>query len=95
MWSAAVLSANEERETHSYQNRTGFLEGTTGATLVRSGFDFSIDFEMPMEYATYVVDDFGLSRFREIYGELVEFYDKEVPTYLTYGLRPDGTGTVL
>lgn len=88
MYEAGVIAANIERETHEYNNVTGFLEMTTGAEIVNQSQDGgTILVQMAQDYATYIVDDYRgprgqLSFFREYMQELQSFYDENLPSYL-------------
>jgi len=61
-WGASMrrvlkAAAKQEREEHSYQNRTGNLESHTQAVdAVDSKDETTIDLTMDMPYASYVVD---------------------------------------
>lgn len=49
-------AANEERNTHRYQNQTGHLQQSTAAHVVSEDSDsFTATLEMGEEYASYVV----------------------------------------
>jgi len=94
MWQAGVLASNSEIDTHEYTNRTGFLEGNTGARIVtNSSASSTIKVEMDAYYAGYIVDEYDgprkpLSNFRVYMDELTEFFDKEIPRYLHTPVAP-------
>ena len=59
-------AANEERQTHAYQNQTGHAQQGTKASVVSESDDhFEAHLEMGEEYSSYLAER-GYSRFPEI-----------------------------
>ena len=94
MWSAGVLAANSERDTHEYTNRTFRLQMNTGAQIVsNTAMVSTISVEMDTHYASYIVDEYDgprapLSNFRFYMGRLEEFFDDSIPLYLHSDVVP-------
>ncbi len=64
-------AAMEEKRTHAYHNRTGYLQGSTFAAGPYGGGNqpVVVEFGARMPYASFV-DARGLTRVRELAGEV-------------------------